>query len=320
MDRIYAIFDGEEEGPKLSDLCLGLLNEQKASWPQLSQAYQALRMTKTRHLACNGFSVRLLHNPGRLMSTNAKVDAADINRRPCFLCADHLPPWQKALRYRHEYLILSNPMPVMSGHLTIPHLSHIPQTITNSIQTFLALAADLGQEWTILYNGPRCGASAPDHLHFQALPAGQTPIEQEIGEKRRLIPYGGYQNGISCSRVENVGREVILFVGKEPSSLVKALSEHIKALGKIARSPVDEEPMINGVAHFEDGEYSILLFPRQRHRPSVFFRDGDDRIVVSPAVVEMAGIIVTPFEKDFERLDCATVESIYSEVTLRSTL
>jgi hypothetical protein len=319
MDRIYAIFDGEQDSPKLADLCLGLLDEQKASWPQLSEAYEALRSAKTRRLTCDGFSVRLLHNPGRLTSTSAKVDAADISRRPCFLCEDHLPHPQKAIRYRHEYLILSNPMPVISGHLTIPHVSHRPQSITASVQTFLTLAADLGQEWTILYNGPRCGASAPDHLHFQAIPAGQTPIEHEIGEKRRLAPYGGYQNGIPCYRVENVGREVILFAGEELVLVAEALSRQIEVLGKIARSPASEEPMINAAAHFEDGKYSILLFPRRRHRPSVFFKDGDDRIVVSPAVVEMAGIIVTPFEKDFERLDCATVESIYSEITLEST-
>lgn len=320
MNRIYAIFDGGKEDPKLADLCLELLDEQKGSWPQLSEAYEALGSAKARWLACNGFSVRLLHNPGRLTSTDAKVDAADISRRPCFLCEDHLPRLQKAIRYRHEYLVLSNPMPVMSGHLTIPHVSHRPQTITASIHIFLTLAADLGREWTILYNGPRCGASAPDHLHFQAIPAGQTPIEHEIGEKRRLVPYGGYQNGIACCRVENVGREVLLFTGEEPASLAEALSRHVEILRKIARSPADEEPMINAAAHFEDGKYSVLFFPRRRHRPSVFFRDGDDRIVVSPAAVEMAGIIVTPFEKDFERLDCATVESIYSEVTLGSTL
>ncbi|HAR96325.1 MAG TPA: DUF4922 domain-containing protein, partial [Deltaproteobacteria bacterium] len=174
-DRVYGIFDGGKEGPKLADLCRGLLDEQKTSWPQLSEAYEALGSAKTRLLACNGFSVRLLHNPGRLTSTDAKVDAADISRRPCFLCADRLPHPQKSILYRHEYLILSNPMPVMSGHLTIPHISHRPQTIIANTQTFLALAADLGKEWIILYNGPRCGASAPDHLHFQAVPRAAVP-------------------------------------------------------------------------------------------------------------------------------------------------
>jgi hypothetical protein len=316
LSRIYATFDGKENGPNLGESCLGLLAEQKAVWPQLSQAYEALESAKTRDLACNGFSVRLLHNPERLTSTAAKVDAADIRRRPCFLCEHQLPDLQRAILYRDEYLILPNPMPVTFSHLTIPHVSHKPQAITANIQAFLTLAADFGRQWLILYNGPRCGASAPDHLHFQAIPAGQTPIERETQEKRRLVPYGGRQNGVLCYRVEKVGRETILFAGKKRELLAEALSRHIETLSEITRPPAGEEPMISVTACFEDGEYRVLVFPRQRHRPSIFFKEGDDRIVVSPAVVEMAGIIVTPFEKDFRRLNAKVVETIYQEVSL----
>jgi hypothetical protein len=110
-----------------------------------------------------------------------------------------------------------------------------------------------------------------------------------------------------------VGREVVLFTGKKPPLLGTAIIDYLGTLGKMAQSA--EEPMINLVACFEDGAYTVLIFPRQKHRPDVFFKEGDDRIVVSPAVVEMAGIIVTPFCKDFERLDAATIEAIHSEVT-----
>ena len=77
-------------------------------------------------------------------------------------------------------------MPVFSPHFTVSHLDHRPQAIAEQIDAFLRLMADFGSGWTVLYNGPRCGASAPDHLHFQAVPSGQMPIEKEILEKKRL--------------------------------------------------------------------------------------------------------------------------------------
>lgn len=316
MSRIFAAFDGNRSSPALGALCLELLAEQRATWLQLGQAYEALEQTKVRDLVCNGFSVRLLHNPGRLASTAAPVGEADIRLRPCFLCEHHLPDPQKAILYRNRYHILSNPMPVTSGHLTIPHISHQPQAIAGAMDAFLQLAADLGQDWIILYNGPRCGASAPDHLHFQAVPAGKTPIEEQIGERERLTRYGPHRNGILCQRVRNVGREAVLFTGKEPAALTETLLNHIDTLPRTRMVESQDEPMINSMARFRENTYTVLLFPRSKHRPHVYFREGDDRIVVSPAVMEMAGMIVTPFQKDFERLDSATIETIYREVTL----
>lgn len=313
---IYATFDGEKNGSELGALCLELLAEQIISWPQLSRAYEALEQANSRYIACHGFSVRLLHNPGRLTSTAASVNSVDIDQRPCFLCKPHLPDSQKAILYRNEYLILANPMPVTFAHFTIPHVSHMPQAINGSIDTLLSLSADFGENWTILYNGPRCGASAPDHLHFQAIPAGKTPIEHEVRQRERLVPYGPDQNGVLRCRVENVGREVIMFTGKEADLVVDAVSRYVETLAGMAPSYEGEEPMINIAARLDNQAFTLLVFPRQKHRPDVFFTEEDDRIMVSPAVMEMAGIIVTPFEKDFARLDATTVEGIYNEVSL----
>lgn len=317
MNRIYAAFDGEKNGPALGNLCLQLLTQQKASWPDLNRACQALKQARSRDIACDGFSVRLLHNPGRLTSTTASVNSADIDQRPCFLCGHNLPDRQKGILYRNEYLILVNPMPVASGHLTIPHLFHRPQAIAGNMHTLLGLAADLGEEWMILYNGPRCGASAPDHLHFQAIPAGRTPIEQEVRQRERLAPYGPARNGVLCRQVGNVGRDVILFAGKEADLVVEAVSQYIETLTEMESSYNGEEPMINMMACLVDRNLAVLVFPRQKHRPDAFFREEDDRITVSPAVVEMAGIIITPFEKDFERLDATAIEDIYREVSFK---
>jgi hypothetical protein len=180
---------------------------------------------------------------------------------------------------------------------------------------YLQLMSDLGSDWMVLYNGPRCGASAPDHLHCQAIPRGRLPIEREIEEETRLevVPSLGIDG---FYRVRDVGREVVMLTGDEPDTLNDSLKVYLDKLKK-ARS-TDDEPMLNIAGSQVRGGWRLLIFPRRKHRPDVFFHEGGARIVVSPAVVEMAGVIVTPIKKDFERIDAAVVESIYKEVSLQA--
>ena len=184
--KIHAEFNGRDTSSDLAHLCLALLTEQKLTWPFLRDGYESLNHIGERLLSCNGFSVLLQQNPGRMRSTMARVNEEDINRRPCFLCLRHLPEGQKGILYRGEYLILCNPMPVLSAHFTIARTDHCPQIISEHVSIFLRLMADFGPGWTILYNGPKCGALAPDHFHFQAVPSGEMPIEKEILAKERL--------------------------------------------------------------------------------------------------------------------------------------
>ena len=127
---------------------------------------------------------------------------------------DHLPEEQKGILYRGDYLILCNPMPVFFPHFTVSHLDHRPQIITEQIDTFLQLIADLGPGWAVLYNGPRVttGASAPDHLHFQIIPSGRMPIEKAILEKKRLALLTPVSDCI-LYRVKDLGREVVVLEG-----------------------------------------------------------------------------------------------------------
>ena len=185
-DRIHRVFDGAQPGKNLAGLCLKLLADQKETWPVLRESYEALRQVRERSVPCSGFSVFLQHNHGRTKSTLAAVGEKDTSRRSCFLCLDHLPEGQKAILYRSEYLILCNPMPVFSAHFTIAHVDHRPQAIAEHIDILPKLMADFGSGWTLLYNGPKCGASAPDHFHFQAVPSGRMPIEKEILNEHRL--------------------------------------------------------------------------------------------------------------------------------------
>ena len=319
--KIYTTFNGGGNHPEphaervksLPELCLELLSEQKKAWQDLREGYELLKDVKERDLPCKGFSVRLQYNPGRIKSSMADVGEKNVRERRCFLCLDHLPEGQKEILYRSDYLILCNPMPVFSSHFTVSHLDHRRQAIAEHIDTFLQLMADFGSGWTVLYNGPTCGASAPDHLHFQAAPSGQMPIEKEIrGEKRLTLMTQVY--GILLYQVRDLGREVIILEGDEPMAVGSALKGFLKALKKVLL--IDEEPMVNIAGFYKERKWHLVIFPRRKHRPDAFFRKGDDRVVVSPGVIDMEGVLITPVEKDFERLDAASVEDLYKEVSL----
>jgi len=311
--KIFASFDGGETHATLSEHCRALIREQRESWQKLREAYEVLKNLKTRAISFEGFSVLLYHNPARLTSATAAVGQKDVKDRPCFLCLRNLPEEQRWILYRDEYRILCNPLPVFPSHFTIAHTGHRPQAISETVDAYLMLAADLGKEWTTLYNGPRCGASAPDHLHFQALPMGRMPIEQELRHGGRLVPVARLE-GVRVSTARNLGREVIVIEGRDRSSMVAVFARVLTSFKEAVCA--DDEPMIS-VCGFHDGtSWHVALFPRQKHRPDCFFREGDERIVVSPGAVEMAGVLVTPVERDFNRLDAVAVEAIYREVSL----
>jgi ribosomal protein S18 acetylase RimI-like enzyme len=202
--KIYNAFDA---GKNLPELCLKLLSGQKNAWPDLHEGYESFKNIKERDLPHKGFSVRLQYNPGRIKSSMAYVTRQNGNEQQCFLCLDHLPENQKGILYRSDYLILCNPRPVFSSHFTASHLDHRFQTIEEHINTFLQFMPDFGSGWTVLYNGPKCGASAPDHLHFQVAPSGQMPIEKEIREEKRFTLMKQIDN-VLLYRLRDLGREV----------------------------------------------------------------------------------------------------------------
>ena len=312
---VYAVFDGDRNGNRLGGLCTDLLSEQKETWANCREGYESLGKVRVRDLSCTGFSVRIQHNPGRIKSTTAAVEEKAVSERPCFLCLANLPDGQKGVLYRNGYLILCNPMPVFPPHYTVCRLDHRPQVVEENIDTLLQLAADLGGPWTVLYNGPRCGASAPDHLHFQVISSGRMPVEGEIKRDGRLHTVTE-SDGVSLSRLENIGREALLIQGNSLEAASQVFRDFTEALKKVLGSTV--EPMMSVAGFFRDGQWRLLVFPRAKHRPDAFFREGEARLVVSPAVIEMGGVIVTPRQRDFERLNASDVENIYKEVSLDS--
>ena len=308
--KINTAFDS---GENLPELCLELLSRQKKAWLDLREGYESLKDVRERDLPCKGFSVRLQYNPRRIKSSLADVSEKNLNERRCFLCLDHLPEGQKGMLLRSDYLILCNPMPVFPSHFTVSHLDHRLQVVAEHIDTFLRLMADFGSGWTVLYNGPRCGASAPDHLHFQAAPSGQMPIEKEIWEGKRLTMMKQVDH-VLLYRLRDLGREVIILEGNEPMAVGGAFKGFLNALKKVLL--IDEEPMMNIAGLYKERRWCLVIFPRRKHRPEAFSREGDARVVVSPGVIDMGGLLITPIEKDFDRLDAAAVEGIYGEVSL----
>ena len=160
-----------------------LLNEQLTSWEMAQKNYDALKRVRVKEVEVNGCLYKVQFNPARIVSSAAKVDSKSIQERKCFLCPDHLPPMQKGIPFGDHYQILVNPFPIFPSHLTVPELQHVDQRILYRFADMLDLA-DCAEDYIVFYNGPQCGASAPDHMHFQAGSKGFLPIEQEWKEKR----------------------------------------------------------------------------------------------------------------------------------------
>lgn len=312
-DRIDAAFDGGPKAPALSELCLDLLDRQRRSWSDLRDGYAGLDAARTREIAAGGYSVKLQFNPRRIVSATAAVDAESIRRRKCFLCTGNLPEEQRRILYRSAYLILCNPAPIFPRHFTVSNRRHVPQAIENNLSVFLRLAGDFGPGWTVFYNGPRCGASAPDHLHFQAAPAGFMPVEDEIAKEKNRIPVGRTGDAAVLASI-GLGRPVLVVEGAERKGVEGALRTVIAVLREFRAAP--EEPMMNILCSHDGAQWRVLLFPRSRHRPEAYYREGDNRVLISPGAADMGGLIITAVEKDFHAVDAAQVECIFREVSM----
>lgn len=307
--RCFALFDGPGAAP-LADLAYELLARQKREWPALAGGYGALDAVRVRRLYGDGWGVQVQFNPQRIVSTGAKLDPQS-RRRPCILCRENLPPEQQAILYRDDYLVLCNPAPIFPAHWTIAHVRHTPQALAERLETFLRLAADFGPGMIVFYNGPACGASVPDHLHFQAAPAGLLPVEAEIRDLPDPIGKGG-ASGTVIARAEGLGRGLLVITGDEEKSVAAAARKAIGALG--AHTAAVGEPLLNMLCTHGEGGWRLMLFPRKKHRPDAYFREGAERLLISPGAVDMGGIIVTPREEDFLALTADIVAGIYREV------
>jgi hypothetical protein len=291
-----------------------LLAQQKRTWPTLQTGYASLSSIQTHGFEFDGSTIRIQFNPGRMTSSAAKVDDKSIRERKCFLCLAHLPNEQRGIPFGDSYVVLCNPFPIFPEHFTIPHREHFPQRIDGAFGVLLDLTKAMGERYTVFYNGPRCGASAPDHLHFQAGLKGFMPLDQEYATA--VERHGTILRETHDSRTVAIDGGLRRFVAIESTSRAAMEREFDRLLLqlKIVLHEADE-PMMNILSLYEDG-YRVLVFPRAKHRPSFFFAEGDARILISPAAVDLGGVCITPVEGDFHKLTRMNIEEMFGEISV----
>jgi hypothetical protein len=316
VDKLISNYD-------FADAAKQLLESQKQTWKQLRDGYASLEQLKTKIFQFDGFRMKVQFNPGRYISTSAKVDAKSINERKCFLCAANLPEEQKGILVEENYLILGNPFPIFPEHFTIPNINHVPQQIKDNFGMMLKMTKDLSKHYVVLYNGPKCGASAPDHFHFQAGTKRYMPIMDDFHQLKN--EHGSLlfeSDEITISAIDDGLRRIISFESSSIEKLSSAFNNFYEIYSTIIASK--EEPLMNIISSYwesipseeEEVGWQIIVLLREKHRSFHYFAEGESKILLSPASVDLGGVCITPLEKDFEKMNKELLTEILSEVAL----
>lgn len=293
---------------------------QLKEWPLAAENYNRLEQALTRTVALTGAAALtgnrlvLQVNPGRMASTAANTTASAIRERPCFLCDANRPPEQQTLEVPGEprFTLLVNPFPVFPRHFTIIG-RHEPQRLTPYIDVLLRLAHWLDHS-VVFYNGPRCGASAPDHLHFQAGNKGLIPIQADIDSIRNNHTIDLWaQKDTSLYQLTGLYRGGWLLEGKNVEELCRLTTMLMETLE--ANEAEAEEPMVNVLCWYDQQGWHVVLFYRKAHRPSCYSRQDELQRLISPAAVEMGGLVIAARQEDFNLLTEAELGAIFSEVS-----
>lgn len=289
----------------------GFFEQQLGAWDLAGKNYAGLQKVHKRFVHLDDrVSIGIQFNPERIYSSAAKVDDKSIRERKCFLCQENLPAQQRWLEFGDEYLILVNPFPIFPRHLTIPVRKHIDQRIAGRMGDMLDLARAL-DDFVVFYNGPKCGASAPDHFHFQAGNKGFMPLEKDFEKLHKTVI--DTINGVDLLQLDNYYRTCLVLQGDDREALVASFNE---LLDRFPVSPDEDEPMLNILVSHDAGKWRIFVFPRKLHRPAQYFEEGNARILLSPASVDLGGVLITPREEDYHKLDATVIKDIFDQVCL----
>ncbi|MBQ3174481.1 MAG: DUF4922 domain-containing protein [Bacteroidales bacterium] len=299
-----------------------LIDRQLAVWQQAKDNFAALANVGVKEITLGGFPVKVQFNPARIVSSAAKVDPKTIKERKCFLCGANRPEIQEGLPFagkRAEYAVLINPFPIFPKHLTVPDVNHVNQTIEGEWERFedmLSLAETL-DEFLFFYNGPKCGASAPDHMHFQGGNKGFLPVEYNYNALEKTLIVDA--DGAKVYSVENYMRGIMAI---EATDKAAAVAQFRKIYNTLEVKEGEWEPMLNLLAWtVKEGDavkYIALVYLREKHRPSHYFAEGDANILLSPASVDMGGVFITPLEKDFNKITEKELTEIVDELQISS--
>ena len=295
------------------------VKDQLSVWPLAAENYRSLKKAGSKVLSIGGLPVTVQLNPCRRISSEASLDKESINRRPCFLCPENRPAEQTNMEFEgrkgRRYRVTLNPYPIFPSHLVISSFEHTPQSIWHRYQDLLDFVRE-NNEYLGFYNGPESGASAPDHMHFQACPLGLTPLQNRVDE---LLAAGDdntldYLTNVKEARLFHLNeyaRGVFVLCGATAKSTAKLFYRLLDC------APVPDgssEPKMNIIAWCHEGEYRTAVIFRERHRPHNYSSSGADHLAMSPGCADLAGVYVTTREEDFDKLDAGLLSQVVREI------
>lgn len=306
-------------------------NDQLSTWSDAAEHYRQLNNIVSSNLEFNGYRLSVQWNPARIVSTSAKIDASTIAHRPCFLCDINRPDEQKSLPVLGKYEVLVNPYPIIPQHFTVPLMHHQNQAILGHYEDMLNILLSM-DNMLMFYNGPHCGASCPDHMHFQACSRGIVPLERDWDElyrfnRSRIFPVT-CEEFVEASQIKAFAEDMGIYSLRGyacPAFIIVSnnaesgmtLFKRIYDVLPIADG--EEEPRMNILAWTYassfDGTQRIvsIIIPRTKHRPDCYYAEGDEQMLISPGALDMAGLIITPRECDFKKLTPEIATDIISE-------
>ena len=292
-------------------------NRQLEQWEDARKRFRDLHNVKQRTLTVDGTTLKVQFNPARIVSTGAQIDKKTIEKRPCFLCAKNRPEQQMTKVVDKDFEILVNPFPILPTHYTIPMRRHQPQAIYHNYGEIYRLLTDY-PELMVFYNGPKCGASAPDHCHFQAGTSGILPLQSAWQRySRNLTEIYSTPQGDTISTIDDYPSPALVLRCKSQKAGVELFKSIYKAL---PMQKGDTEPMMNLVCWHSGEQFVTVLFPRRKHRPDCYPGVGnlptDEQLMVSPGALDMAGMFITPRKEDFDKITPEQAVGILREVSL----
>ena len=282
-------------------------NRQLEMWEDARHRFRDLKHVEVRQLSDQ---LKVQFNPARIVSTGAKIDKHTLGERPCFLCERNRPKEQMTKQIDDHFQLLVNPFPILPVHFTIPATKHQPQSIYRHYGEMHRLLS-LHSELMVFYNGPKCGASAPDHLHFQAGTSGVLPLQtnwQRLSRSLTDVISLNDEEKISVLRDFLVPAFVIISKSEDSDEeLFHRLYRSMPMRGD------ESEPMMNIIAWRKGDEFISVVIPREKHRPDAYFAEGEAQMMVSPGALDMSGLIITPREEDFSKINLDKATALLRE-------
>lgn len=296
------------------------VGDQLSRWPLACDNFRALKNVRIREIEVGGLIVNLQFNPARMVSSAAKLSKEDIAKRKCFLCRENRPSEQTMLKFEgrkgKKYHVLVNPYPIFPDHLVIAMNRHVEQSIWQRYVDMLDLAGKYNG-FTFFYNGPKSGASAPDHHHFQGAPSGLMPLERDIdrliSEDSDTLEYLSSVQDAHLYHYKKFTKGVFVLRAQTPKSAAKMLYRLLDC----ADIPEGEkEPLINLFTYYRDGEYRSIVIFRRSHRSHHYFSEGPDHLTMSPGCADMAGVFIVPVESEFDKITPELLSEMLEEVSI----